>query len=468
MRNLHMNKFLLAGVTVAYGLTGCGAGGGSQGLNAPQVVNVKTNVLQFAVGTANLYGTTVGLNVVATYRQPKGSQLPGASGTLVNSPTLTIPGTLPAPAGTVGALDCLSTILTGAATSEVGGSSITSSSQAGNTAAVTTFGQSGGVTAVGIEPFNYQGSATGSGCGGAQGGLTPGIPYTFVPYSVPLYDPADVAAGNTDPNSFVPWGGPPAYDVAGTGQSIVGNQAYQNGVSGAEMGIDVFQGVAATVGTYTLGVKVPTTTAGAPTTSATYTLATATTLGNATSPAMTLDGTGGASFAVTMPTGAVEALVQVTDFGPSAATPPAFGCTAAQQSVGTGFTSGGFSYNASQAKPVYYTISDTTAGASTVTLADTAGPEGGAAICPGDEVSVQLIGVDYPIVGMGFPASNGVPAPAIEGANGLANAGDNITISAAVCNQAPAGAGATTPCPDPLPLLKKRSLAAIQTRHHTR
>jgi hypothetical protein len=448
MNNMH--RLLIAGVVASYGLAGCGASGGTSSPNPPNVAPVSNNVLQFAVGTANLYGTpNAGLNVVATYRQPAGSQDPGGSGTLVNTISLSVPAALPAPAGTGKGPggDCLSTVLTGAATSEVGGKSMTSTSQSPQAAGAptTTFGQSGGVFGLGIEPFNYQGPASNAACGGAG---SPGVPYTFVPYPVPLY--AGDFAG-TAANSFVPWGGPPQFDVAGNGQSIVGNPNYQKGVSGAELGIDVFAGVTPAAGGYTLNVTIPTTTAGAPSTSQTYTLNTPTSLGTATAPALTFDGTGGGTLAFTLPTGATEAVVQVVDYGPSTATPPGISCASANAN------------GASQGTPLYYSLEATATG--TLTLTDKLGPQGTWSICPGDEVVVQTVGADYPLAELAYTKSAGTPNPAYTGANGASGAGDNITISAAACGQVPAAAGATAACPDSLPLLKQKTLASILSRH---
>src|SRR5579872_3442109 len=88
----NINKLMTCGAIAAFALTGCGASGGSNAPAPNTQASITTNVLQFAVGTANIYGVAnAGLNVVATYRQPAGGFAPGDSGTLVNSPTLTLP-----------------------------------------------------------------------------------------------------------------------------------------------------------------------------------------------------------------------------------------------------------------------------------------------------------------------------------------------------------------------------------------
>ncbi len=98
-------------VIFTLGLAACSASGTNP--KSVSSVNVADNVLQFAVGTANLYGTSVGLNVVATYRQPGNGFKPGDSGTLLNSPKITLPGTLPGVPGSGAGYDGTSTILAG-------------------------------------------------------------------------------------------------------------------------------------------------------------------------------------------------------------------------------------------------------------------------------------------------------------------------------------------------------------------
>ena len=179
-----MKKTLIAALVSGFALAGCGANGNSP-LAPQQQVNVAANVLQLAVGTANLYGSGVtALNVVATYRQPANGFRPGGSGTLLNSPTLTIPAPLTAAAGTGAAYDPTSTAILGPSPSEAGGRSAASSSQslgptqAGQT--ITSFGQSGGVFGSGIEPFNATGPLD------ATGATTIGTPFQVAPYPVPL------------------------------------------------------------------------------------------------------------------------------------------------------------------------------------------------------------------------------------------------------------------------------------------
>jgi hypothetical protein len=401
-------------VTLMLVLAGCSANGASP--KGVTTANVSANVLQFAVGTANLYGTTTGLNVVATYRQPaSGGFKPGDSGTLLNSPKLTVPGQLPGTPGTGAPFDATSTVLTGPATAELSGHTMNATSQVPNTTNLTTFGQSGGVFGLGIEPYNAYGSYD------APSGANIGQPFQVAPYPVPLYD----FAGDT--NAFEPWGGPPAFDIAGNGESVVGSGAYPGGTAGAEMGLDVFATVTPAAGEYQLTVVVPANT-GRVTQTATAAIGSPTLLPNVAPAAVSGFGAGGATFHVVLPGGVTEAYIQITDSGPpltSSSAQPA-SCN------GSGLGS-----------PIYYTIHVAHSG--TYLLGAAAGPGGAPSLCssaansavngaptPGDNFTVQTIGFDYPAFEASYPHSLGNPAPPIVGNSGTSD----ITISpAADCSE---------------------------------
>ncbi|MBV8530319.1 MAG: hypothetical protein JO104_03305, partial [Candidatus Eremiobacteraeota bacterium] len=88
-----MKRNVILASIVAAALVACSANGSTP--SAPgSVANIASNVLQFEVGTANLYGTSTGLNVVVTYRQPSSGSEPGGSGALVSSPTLQLPSVI--------------------------------------------------------------------------------------------------------------------------------------------------------------------------------------------------------------------------------------------------------------------------------------------------------------------------------------------------------------------------------------
>ena len=441
-----MNKIyrlMTYGAIAAFALTGCGA---SSGANAPAPntqVSVATNVLQFAVGTVNLFGTTNGgLNVVATYRQPSGGFAPGDSGTLVNSPTITLPGAIvagaAAPAATVEGFDACSTAAFGAGANEVGTTAMTSTSQTlgQGTTAATTFGQSGGVFGVGIEPFNSTG----------QGDCTPpavsgtGTPFQVAPYPVPIWDPTGAGcatAPTCDPNQMdAAWGGPPAVVLSGSGgDSVVGSGNYPGGTAGISLGIDVFQmpAPASAAGTYKLSVSVPANT-GTVTSSSSFTLAAVNDLGTAgAAPGIVEDGTGGGTITLVPPAGPAawtEALVEVTDYGTAAAGPV-----------------------------VWYTMEAVNGGngvgctALVCTLPDTIGPGATASIAASgtDEVVTQVVWVNYPLYEMqyGTQATNsgGKSSPTILGAAGSTD----MSLSTRTCTMV-----AAADCNASLPLLHLR------------
>ena len=479
----NINKLIAWGAIASFALVGCGSASGSNA-PSPSKANIGSNVLQFAAGTVNLYGTANGaLNVVATYRQPAGSTLPGGSGTLVNSPTITLPAAIAAGAAAsatgLEGFDPCSTAAFGASATEVGTTAITSTTQnsgfnCGN--AQTTFGQSGGVFGLGIEPFNAMGQGDYAAAVGLIAPGSDGTPFQVAPYPVPIYD---VTA--SDPNQLpAAWGGPPAFSLASSnGDSPVGNGLYPTGTAGISLGIDVFQGVpAAASGVYTLSISVPTN-SGATTKSQSFTMPAAlTNLGNATSPAFVPDGNGGGTFAFVMPTGATDAYVEITDYGPDTAPigDPATMVYPGCNGSGTGLLGADHGGNPAglavtvgngTGTPIFYTLHATASG--TLTLPDTIGPGGSPSVCTAalntaantaaaaaanpvapattsdDQIAIQVIAGDYPMYASAYPQSSGVTAPAI-----ITGTSSDLTISAATCQEA------LVVCTDPLPLLRAR------------
>jgi hypothetical protein len=404
-----------AGVAMI-GLAACSGSGVTPSTHVT-TANVSTNVLQFAAGTANIAGA-MGLNVVVTYRQASNGYKPGDSGSLVNSVSLSGPFTLSSlqPGN---ADSYYSTIETGPAASEVHGSTMGSTPQTGSTTA-TTFGTSGQASGLGLEPYNYNNGS---------------VPDSVAPYTLPLYDP-----NTADPNAFVPWGGPPAFDPNHDGEGVrdvvTGSAtwpwAVPVGTLGVSEGIDVFQGITpSTTSPYTLTVTVPGQTAGstAATQQASFTIKNPTMLGAATAPTVTTstDTTGNTTLSVTLnalPTGATEAYVQIVDLGPNP--------TSATQAPGCNF--------ATAMQPVYYTLFFNAPGTKMITGLE--GPRSSKgptpSICtatqntayagstmPADTFTVQEIGFDYPAYESSYPNSLGNPAPTILGPNGQ----DDVTIS---------------------------------------
>jgi len=442
---------LVFGACAGAVLAGCSASGTpGPTINA---VNPNFGKLQFAVGTANLYGTTSGLNVVSTLRQPNGHSAYG-----VDAPTITGPfvlNTAPAPAN--GSLtDPYNTVVNnGPSLLESGGTPTIGSTPEtvhpgtpfcdttgvvsgfttcppGISPNASTFGQSGGAFAMGIAPYNTV-AATGQS-------------YSYQPYAQPMYE-------TTGHFPFVDWGGPPAFDPdqdgMGTRDGLIpldfdsfGNPFFL----GVGEGMTIFENVTPSTGTYNMavvlailgpnGTQFLTKNAGASMTSTAL-------LPTATTPVVTPDGTGGVTFDITsanFPPGVTEALVQIVDYGPDAGPlhPQGNGGLTApncQFSKGTQFA------------PVYYTLLVTATGS--FTLDASHGPntndqgknlKSSPSICTdaqntaaagqatdGDNFTVQIIGLDYP----GYEAAhsllgNTVPqAPPIVGANGQAD----ITVS---------------------------------------
>lgn len=438
-----------------FALAGCGgAATSAPPVNSVNPTSPSYSSLQFAVGTANMYGNgAIGLNVVSTFRQTGGESATG-----VNTPSLTGNFKIqasPAPANTSFPDPYTTVYWGGPSIREARGNAIAGTSQsilpgtpacdepgapagftscpAGLAPNTSTFGQSGGVFAMGLAPYNAVASS--------------GQAYSYQPYPQPFYAPAD----NTSQYAFVPWGGPPAFDPDGTGLGERDGVGSINGVDsfgfayflGVGEGITVFDGVTPGAGNYTLNVAVATVGNGGAITTNTLTkgasLNPAIVLPAISTPAFTPDGNGGGSFTATLPAGVTEAYVQIVDYGPG------------------GYGSGSAPTNCqgprgTQFAPVYYTIHLTASG--TYKLPDTIGPNtatsGGKtnivpspSICTaaqntaaqgtataGDDMVVQMIGFDYPIyaAALGLTQPTTPQNPSIVGSNGQAD----ITIAQAV------------------------------------
>jgi hypothetical protein len=379
---------------------------------SPTQQNLNANILQLAVGTANIYGTSTGLNVAVTYRQPHGALSPGLSGTAVNTPTFTSPAAFPASAGTPDGF--FSTIESGPAPTELGTHNMVATSQTGSQP--TTFGRSGGAFALGLEPFNY--NSTGS-------------PDSITPYCQPMYNPGTASdcypvGSGVDPNIFTPWGGPPAFP----NQRGVSNA----GQLGQEEGLNVFLGVTPVAGPYTLAISVPAN-SGTVSVAANAGLANASLVLPIVAPlAPILDGNGGATIKLAhgLSGGITEAYVQVVDYGP----PTGVSCNGS----GTGQSGAAF--------PTFYTLLFKP-GMTSQSLPDAFGPGGSPTLCTsaqntsantsssgpfaGDTFTVQGIGFDYPWYEATPPNAAGRnPAPAILGPGSQSD----ISISPALsCTQ---------------------------------
>ena len=456
-----MKRFILTacGLSATTVLAACTAAG----TPGPTITAVNPNYgrLQLAVGTANLYaGAATGLNVVSTLRQPNGHSAYGADTPVITGPFVFNVGAVPAngslsdPYGTfpnngpsLPEASAGSPAITGTpqtvhpgtppcdTTGSVGGFVTCPSGISPN---ATTFGQSGGVFAMGIAPYNIVSATDQS--------------YSYQPYPQPMYE-------NAGHGQFVPWGGPPAFDPDGNGMGtrdgliVTDTDSFGNPYFlGVGEGITIFEGTTPSTGTYSLNATIAIASPNGPqllTKTATANLRSLALLPNIAAPVVTPDGNGGATFSIdasSFPPGVTEALVQVIDYGPGAGPnnpqntglPTAPNC---QGPKGTSFA------------PVYYTIEVTAFGPQT--LGPLHGPNtnlnGGVgnlqpspSICTlaqnqaagtpdqngnfvGDNISVQVIGFDYPDyeAAVGLLGHSVPQAPNITGASGQSD----ITVS---------------------------------------
>ena len=254
-----------------FGLAVSGCSSGASGIEPPfTAVDLHANKVELSVGVATYYnavGVAQGLNTVATFRQPN-----GFSATLLNTPTLTGPFTVPAASS---------------AGTDAGTNHISGSPQAlpGTTALKTTFGQNGGVFAYGFNPENSTTS------GAAQ----------FAKYKQPFFDTLDTGATV----NFI--GGPPAYPNTQT-------PSYPSGFQGFPQGFTIFA-LTPVTGAYNLSVNGPS----ANNPGATLVSPTAT-LGNtaglpafAAAPAFAPSGAGGGTVTCAAPAGVTETIVDLRD-----------------------------------------------------------------------------------------------------------------------------------------------------------
>lgn len=441
------NTLPTAIAVAAIALSGCTSGQTTSPtvLSGPNPVTQGT--LQLAVGTANIAGASgVGLNVVTTYRQPSGQ-----SAAFFNTPTLVLaPGsTFTAPAAATGSVSATNgaTWSLGPAPAEVAGGFIGSSApsfltppnQAGGTFAVanySSFGLFGGITANGLQQGNSN----------QQGSISTSVPTianttTLSPYPQPFY----VATATT---KFSPWGGPPAFpgpNGKGTrdGTFETGTTGSTSGIKGFLEGITAFGGVVPASGTFTMNTLVPTGFSGVTPTNATLSATAnlpnpAFVVGIAAAPTLTVNSDGSATFALTLPSNASGALVQIIDYG-SRGTPTAPSGNCYQSDDPT--IAGTFQ------PPAFFTVNVTASGLQTIptglgpasvgksaptfctTALNTAALK---AASPGDTFTVQVIGYDYPLGRFVYPISISAK-PSISGPSGQAD----ISIGAISTQTAP-------------------------------
>ncbi len=465
-------RYRIVCAAVSLALTaGCGAGGGGIAISSVNPGSPSYSSLQFAVGTANLYGTSIGLNVVSTFRQSDGSSATGVNTPKISGPlrvnARAVPSFSEANGGSSsGFPDPYTTVLNGGpSVREWRGNAIFGTPQtvAPGTPScdgpgpfpqppsgqqfvkcpsklspnTTTFGESGGVFALGLQPANAV-AAYGQG-------------YSYQPYAQPFYN----AGNRTSVYQFVPWGGPPTFDPNKDGMGtrdgliLAGVDSFGDPYFlGLGEGITVFDNVRARSGQYTLAVTISTIGNGGSVSSQTVRKAAhldaSHLLPKVSAPVFKFDGKGGGSLTMGLPRGVTDAYVQIVDFGPLGG--PHDGANAGvancQGARGTHFA------------PVYYTVHVTGSSSRTYHLPDRIGPNlatsGGKnnlkpspSICTSaqntakvatqtnaDDIVVQVIGFNYPIydAALGLIQQSTPQNPRITGAGGQAD----ITISQAM------------------------------------
>lgn len=371
---------------VAALLGGCGTNGGSQ-LPSTTTANLDSNVLQLAVGTANIaQDGTVGLNVVATLRQSN-----GLSAVLANQPTLTLPAGMLVPASTSGAYGSNKGPNPDAGTNSISASPQVPRSNAGLVNA--TLGTFTGVFSNGFGPFNCDQSCSSTGAyyiGNPNATIGNGFPNS-------IYDGS--FNGNGDPTQPLPFfsGAPFDFVVGPPAVPFFANGKQYTNFAGYSPGFTTFE-LAPAAGTYGLSVLVAATNVAPKTYSASATLASTAALGTISATfASDANEDGGGTGTVTVPAGVTEAEVFIID----------------------------------QTTNEYFTVpltGITGAGTLSYTLPANLGSCG--TNCPqptltkGDTLAFVAVGYDYPAMEASSPSST-TAKPAITGANGQAD----LTVS---------------------------------------
>lgn len=405
-----MKKYIHLAVSVgaAVSISACTAGqtGPPNQTTIDPTIN-GNGKLSLAVGTANIAGAGVGLNVVPLFRQKNGS-----SAVLVDAPKLTGPFILPkaaAPDLAAAQYDANSTADVGPSANEVTNHYIGGSPQPTQiglpSATNSTFGVYGGVFGNGFAPVNY-------GTGGLPQENVNGSA-VFYPYFQPFYAgvnasfyaPANPPTGAPLTNTFLQTASAPAFDPAGNGHGPTGPNFPQNALS---LGLNVFKGVTPVAGAYTLNAIIQTTgsviappPASATLTNAGLVLPVATVGGAA--PAVTFNGDG--TFTVTnvsiaAPT--VGAYVEVIDAGPSGGT----GCNGASSSTPVFYTKW-----VTATGPAAFSNANAPYGQTTAVCTAAQNTAAAGATTPGDTIQVVVIGFDYNEYALQYNGPTGATYP---------------------------------------------------------
>lgn len=383
---------LIGGAFAATQAAGCGTNGNAQ---IPPITQapLSQNALQLAVGTARIGedANVVGLNVVATLRQPN-----GLSGVLADQPMLTGPAGFAVGGAAPGAYPsaAVSSANVDAGTAHISGSPQVPLSNAN--LVNSTLGTFTGVFSYGFGPFNCDQNCTNI------SGYYPGNPNASGGngFSSSIYDGSSIVAQtlqSVDPTQPLPFFssrpfdyliGPPAVPFFNDGTFPIGFTGYSPGFTDFE--------TAPAAGQYSLTVNVAAQNAKSAVYNATATLGSTTALGPITVTDFT-GSAGGGTGHVMVPGGVTETLVFIVD----------------------------------EEAGLYYTVGPLTGtGSVAFTLPGTLGPcvgtgcQNGASATPSltsaDHVAIAAVGFDYPAFDAA-PPGNRQQKPAIVGANGQAD-----------------------------------------------
>jgi hypothetical protein len=376
-------------------LVACSTNGVAQIPNTNQA-NLAANKLQFAVGTARIgQDATIGLNFVATLRQPN-----GLTAVLASSPTITGPAGFVVPGGAKGAYTGFGPNL------DAGTHHMSASPQVplSNVGLVnTTFGTFSGVFSYGLGPFNSDQSSVSGGYYPGQPNSTAGNGFSSSNYNGTSMVAMAAGTGDgiqplpyfsADPMEYIT--GPPAVPFFNDGTWPVNFAGYSPGFTAVE--------IAPVTGSYSLSVLVNAQNAAPVTYSQTATLTSAAALAAMPTPTFVGDGAGGGNGTVTVPGGVTETMVYIAD-----------------SSSGLFFGIGPIAGSGAKA----FALPDH------LGKCIGAGCQNGAgaskSLNTGDTYFISAIGYDYPAFEAGPPA-NTQQTPAIAGAGGQAD----ITMSAVV------------------------------------
>ncbi len=385
------------GLAVAAALLAACATNGVAKIPSTNQANLASNKLQFAVGTARIgQDSAVGVNFVATLRQPN-----GLTGVLASSPAITGPAGFVVPAGATGAYTIAGPNL------DAGTNHISSSPQVplNNAGLVnTTLGTFSGVYTYGLGPFNSDQSTVSGGYYPGSPNATAGNGFTSSTYNGTSLVALAIGGGDAiqplpyfsaDPMAYIT--GPPAVPFFNDGTYPTNFAGYSPGFTPVE--------IAPVSGSYAMQVKVVAQNVAPFTYSATATLTSTAPLPAMPAPTFTGDGAGGGTGTVNVPAGVTETMVYIVD---------------------------------ANAGPLFYAVGPINgAGTQPFALPDHLGKcigtgcQNGAgasnSLNTGDTYFISAVGYDYPAFEAG-PPGNRQQRPTITGANGQAD----ITMSPVV------------------------------------